>query len=61
MSTLGTTEEPDGSYLENLKGKFGWPEYAVFALVLSLSAGIGIFYGFFSKREKNNEEFLMGI
>jgi sodium-coupled monocarboxylate transporter 8/12 len=55
-----TTGEPMDDYLEGLKGKFGWPEYVVFGVVLSLSAGIGIFYGFFSKLEKNNEEFLMG-
>lgn len=46
--------------LEVLKGKFGWPEYAVFGVVLIISAGIGVFFGFFSKREQNNEEFLMG-
>lgn len=56
-----STTTPGGSdYLEDLKGKFGWPEYVVFGIVLSLSAGIGVFFGFFSKREQNNEEFLMG-
>ncbi|CAL8109656.1 unnamed protein product [Orchesella dallaii] len=47
-------------YLKALQDKFGWLEYLVFGLVLASSAGIGVFYGFFSKREKNNEEFLMG-
>lgn len=52
-------ETPE-DYVAELRGKFGWEEYLVFALVLSMSAVIGIFYGFFSRREQNNEEFLMG-
>ncbi|XP_021948921.1 sodium-coupled monocarboxylate transporter 1 [Folsomia candida] len=39
---------------------FKWPEYLVFASVLVASMGIGIFYGFFSKKNKTNEEYLMG-
>lgn len=38
---------------------FAWPEYMVFASVLVVSMGIGIFYGFFSKKKQTNEEFLM--
>lgn len=56
---MSLPETPE-DYVANLRGKFGWEEYTVFALVLSMSAVIGIFYGFFSRREQNNEEFLMG-
>lgn len=38
---------------------FKWPEYLVFVSVLVASMGIGIFYGFFSKKNRTNEEFLM--
>jgi len=36
---------------------FKWPEYLVFVIVLIMSMGIGVFYGFF--RRQTNEEFLM--
>jgi len=38
---------------------FPWTEYIFFGLVLAASLGIGIFYGFFGKGNKTNEEFLM--
>ena len=38
--------------------KFGWEEYFVFALMLAISAGIGLF--FCLKGQKSNAEFLMG-
>jgi len=39
---------------------FGWEEYVVFALLLLVSTGIGIFYGFFSQgKQKTTAEFLM--
>ena len=44
--------------LELLQKEFRWPDYLVFALLLAISAGIGIFYGFFRKQE-SAEEFLM--
>lgn len=39
---------------------FGWPEYCIFGVVVSLSMGIGIFYGFFNKKNETNEDFLVG-
>jgi hypothetical protein len=36
-----------------------WTEYCVFGAVLTVSMGIGIFFGFFDKKNKTNEEFLM--
>ena len=43
---------------EELIAKFGWEEYFVFALMLAISAGIGVF--FWVKGQKNNAEFLLG-
>jgi len=51
---------PKDDVLQALRDRFGWEEYAVFGAILSISAGIGIFYGFFDKSEKTNDEFLMG-
>ncbi|ODN05896.1 Sodium-coupled monocarboxylate transporter 2 [Orchesella cincta] len=39
---------------------FGWPEYCIFGSVVALSMGIGIFYGFFNKKNVTNEDFLVG-
>ncbi|XP_076041757.1 sodium-coupled monocarboxylate transporter 2-like isoform X2 [Oratosquilla oratoria] len=39
--------------------KFGWADYLVFALMLAVSAAIGVFYGFFSKSKQDTAEFLM--
>ncbi len=43
---------------EELIDKFGWEEYFVFALMLCVSAAIGIY--FWWRGQKNNAEFLMG-
>ena len=43
---------------EALREKFGWEEYVIFALMLAVSAGIGVFYWW--KGQKNNAEFLLG-
>ena len=43
---------------EELIEKFGWEEYLIFALMLAVSAFIGIY--FWWKGQKNNAEFLMG-
>ncbi|CAL8112701.1 unnamed protein product [Orchesella dallaii] len=39
---------------------FGWLEYCIFGLVVALSMGIGVFYGFFNKKNVTNEDFLVG-
>lgn len=39
---------------------FGWIEYTIFAVVVILSMAIGVFYGFFKKNNKTNEDFLVG-
>ncbi|XP_017057285.1 LOW QUALITY PROTEIN: sodium-coupled monocarboxylate transporter 2 [Drosophila ficusphila] len=39
---------------------FNSTDYAVFALMLSISASIGVYFGFFAKGEDTTEEYLMG-
>ena len=43
---------------EELREKFGWEEYFIFALMLAVSAAIGIF--FWWKGQKDNAAFLLG-
>ena len=43
---------------EELREKFGWEEYFIFALMLAISAMIGIF--FWWKGQKDNAAFLLG-
>jgi len=43
---------------EQLRDKFGWEEYFIFALMLIVSLGIGVY--FMIKGQKNNAEFLLG-
>ena len=38
--------------------KFGWEEYFIFALMLGVSASIGVFYWW--RGQNNNAEFLLG-
>ncbi|XP_068152991.1 sodium-coupled monocarboxylate transporter 2-like [Drosophila tropicalis] len=39
---------------------FNSTDYTVFALVLSISAAIGVYFGFFNKGEDTTDEYLMG-
>ena len=43
---------------EELRHKFGWEEYVIFALMLAVSASIGVYYWW--KGQKNNADFLLG-
>ena len=46
---------------EQLIAKFGWEEYFIFALMLGISAGIGIFFWWQAKRkDEGNGQFLLG-
>lgn len=45
-------------HTDELIAKFGWEEYFIFALMLAVSAGIGVF--FWWRGQKNNGEFLLG-
>ncbi|KAJ6645757.1 Sodium-coupled monocarboxylate transporter 1 [Pseudolycoriella hygida] len=55
------SENTTGKFVfeEDYKSLFKWTEYLIFAALLAVSMGIGIFYGFFYKKNKTNEEFLM--
>ncbi|XP_017145116.1 sodium-coupled monocarboxylate transporter 2 [Drosophila miranda] len=44
--------------VENLR--FSGTDYIVFTLMLSASAGIGVYFGFFSKSKNTTEEYLQG-
>ena len=39
---------------------FGTMDYIVFVLLLLVSAGIGIYFGFFAKSKNTTDEYLMG-
>lgn len=41
-------------------GTFTGFDYFLFILMLSVSMGIGIYFGFFDGKEKTTEEYLMG-
>ena len=43
---------------DELIAKFGWEDYFIFALMLLVSAGIGVF--FWWKGQHSNAEFIMG-
>ncbi len=43
---------------DELIEKFGWEEYFIFAMMLAVSAGIGIF--FYWRGQHNNAQFLLG-
>ena len=40
-------------------GRFHWADYLVFSVVMMISAGVGIFFGFKDRRKVNTEDFLM--
>ncbi|CAG7724703.1 unnamed protein product [Allacma fusca] len=45
--------------MEQEKVSLEWPEYVVFAFTLSISAIIGIYYGFFGTKQKSTTEYLL--
>ncbi len=40
--------------------KFHWADYLIFVLNLMISAGIGFFHGFGSRKQKTTKDFLVG-
>lgn len=71
LEISSTTTEPssttehlfkaNGSILESGLFQFGVLDYAFFVLLISLSALIGIYYGFFSKHKQNTTaEYILG-
>ncbi|KAH8284099.1 hypothetical protein KR054_010383 [Drosophila jambulina] len=53
-SLLPTAVVPDSQFV------FNSTDYAVFALMLGISASIGVYFGFFAKGADTTEEYLMG-
>lgn len=50
------------SIADNLHQSFTFStiDYIVFVFMLSISAGIGVYFGFFSKSKNTTDEYLMG-
>jgi hypothetical protein len=42
------------------KNTFHWPDYAILAIMLIVSASIGLFYGCFGPKQKTASDFLLG-
>lgn len=57
-TTLPSTTAAGISQIEDLK--FGITDYTVFVLMLSVSAGIGVYFGFFAKAKNTTDEYLRG-
>lgn len=57
-----TIESTVATVAENLSKNFtfGTVDYIVFVLMLCISAGIGVYFGFFSKSKNTTDEYLMG-
>ena len=39
---------------------FGWTDYTLFSSLLGISVLIGIYFGFFDKKQDNTTEYLLG-
>lgn len=46
---------PNGS-----KTFFSWYDYAIFGTMLSISLGIGVYFGFFGNKQTTAKDYLMG-
>jgi len=57
-TTLGSTAPIRAAGVEDLR--FGLTDYTVFIVMLSISAGIGVYFGFFAKAKNTTEEYLRG-
>ncbi|KAH8418031.1 hypothetical protein KR222_010822 [Zaprionus bogoriensis] len=57
-TTFASTTAAVPGQIEDLK--FGLIDYTVFTLMLSVSAGIGVYFGFFSKSKNTTDEYLRG-
>lgn len=40
--------------------RFSWPDYILFVLMLLICVVIGIYFGFFEKKENTEDEYLVG-
>lgn len=39
---------------------FGWVDYSLFSMMLCISACIGVYFGFFAKRQNTTADYLLG-
>lgn len=46
--------------LEAQLQNFSWSDYACFVMMLLVCVVIGIYFGFFEKKEKTEDEYLVG-
>lgn len=44
----------------NRENYFGAVDYGVFGFMLLVSASIGVYFGYFDKKEQTTEEYLLG-
>lgn len=58
LTTSASTIAAGTATIEDLK--FGITDYTVFILMLSVSASIGVYFGFFSKAKNTTDEYLRG-
>lgn len=40
--------------------QFSWLDYTLFVFMIGVSAAIGVYFGFFGKKQDNAEEYLFG-
>ncbi|KAJ8917425.1 hypothetical protein NQ315_005471 [Exocentrus adspersus] len=52
--------DENGHEMVNRSSAFSWVDYTVLGLMLIISCGIGIFYGFCGPDHENSEDFLLG-
>ncbi len=45
---------------KNVQHYFGAIDYGVFGFMLFVSAAVGVYFGYFDKREQTTEEYLLG-
>lgn len=58
FTTSASTIAAGTAKIEDLK--FGITDYTVFILMLSISASIGVYFGFFAKAKNTTDEYLRG-
>lgn len=56
LSTLGVIHSVPNS----LRRELSWYDYVLFDVMLLVSALIGIYFGFFGKKQSTSKEYLMG-
>lgn len=44
----------------DLEELFHWEDYSVLAVMLLVSCGIGVFYGYFGEKQTTGDDFLLG-